>query len=517
MSPCHAIIASRPELPAVLDARTVTTHRHASALRALRQGPAWRLLSADNAPAVIALLDGQLLGKERKLPASVLVERLGRELSLLRAEGWDMPQSASAYLADWLSKGWLERGYAGGEEQYELTAGAIQAIRYVQGLAEQRAVATESRLSLVMQQLAELAEQTEPDTQARIDRLLRERARIDAEIADARSGRLKPLSEERALERLREIIALSDELASDFRRVRDELRSLNRSLRERIIESDGTRGEVLDQVFAGVDLIADSEAGRTFRAFWRLLTDPRESAELEDALESLVGRSFMRQLSRPERRWLLGLTRTLLDRGGEVHEVMQLFARGLKQFVQSREYREQRRMTRLVRGAQRRALSVKDRVKPFHLIGEELRLTSAALHSVSQLKLHDPSADAAAAGIERAAEAEISLEAVGELVAHSEIDFRGLEDNIRALLRVHGQVSIGEVLRAFPAEQGLGSVVGYVALGARDGIVTDGRERVSWRGLDGVLRRATIPRIYLLRRPEAERGDEASPSRRPAS
>ena len=495
----------------------MTTHRHASALRALRQGPAWRLLSADNAPAVIALLDGQLLGKERRLPASVLVERVGRELTLLRAEGWDMPQSASAYLADWLAKGWLERGYAGGEEQYELTAGAIQAIRYVQGLAEQRAVATESRLSLVMQQLAELAEQTEPDTQARIDRLLRERARIDAEIASARSGRLKPLSDERALERLREIIALSDELASDFRRVRDELRSLNRSLRERIIESDGTRGEVLDQVFAGVDLIADSEAGRTFRAFWRLLTDPRESAELEDALESLVGRSFMRQLSRPERRWLLGLTRTLLDRGGEVHEVMQLFARGLKQFVQSREYREQRRMTRLVKGAQRRALALKDRVKPYRPIGEELRLSSAALRSASQLKLHDPSADAASAGIERAAAAEISLAAVGELVAHSEIDFRGLEENIRELVETRGQVSIAELLEVYPAEQGLGSLVGYLALGARDGVVTGGKERVTWRGLDGVVRRATIPKIYFVRPGDAKREGSSPQHRRLAA
>jgi hypothetical protein len=497
----------------------MTTHRHASALRALRNGPALRLLCADNAPAVIALLGAQLLGKDRKLPASLLVERVGRELTLLRAEGWEMPQKASAYIADWLSNGWLERGFAGGEEEYELTAGAIQAIRFVQGLAEQRAVATESRLSLVMQQLAELAEQTEPDPQTRIDRLLRERARIDAEIATVRAGRLRPLSDERALERLREIIALADELASDFRRVRDELRTLNRSLRESIIESDGSRGEVLEQVFAGVDLIADSEAGRTFRAFWRLLTDPRESAELEDALESLVGRDFMRRLSRSERRWLLGLTRMLLDRGGEVHEVMQLFARGLKQFVQSREYREQRRMTRLLKGAQRRALALKDQAKPYRATGEELHLTSAAMRSVSQFKLHDPSVDSTGAGIALAAEAEISLEAVSELVAHSEIDFRCLEDHVLELLQVRGQISVAEILTAFPAEQGLGSVVGYLALGARDGIVTDGKERVGWCGLDGIERRATIPKIYFVRQTETgpEPSSESSKLARPAS
>jgi hypothetical protein len=474
--------------------------QQASALRALRTAPAWRLLSADNAAAIVALLQSHLLAKERKLPASLLVERLGRDLEPLRAEGWDLPQAASAYLADWLAAGWLERSYSGGgEEEYELTAGAMQAMRFLQGLSEQRAVATESRLALVIQQLARLAEQTEPDPQTRVDRLLRERERIDAEIEAIRAGRLETLAEDRALERMREILALADELASDFRRVRDQFQSLNRDLRERIVESEGSRGEVLDAVFAGVDLIADSEAGRTFRAFWRLLTDPRESAELEAAMEDLMGRDFMRALDRNERRYLLGLTRMLLDRGGEVHEVLQHFARGLKQFVQSQEFREQRRMTRLLKGAQRRALALKDQVKPYQPVGVDLRLTTAALRSLSQLRLYDPSLDSLDARIPEAETAEISLESIGELVAHSEIDFRRLEDHIRALLRERVQVSVAEVLETFPAEQGLGSLVGYLALGVRQGVVSRARDRVRWRGLDGVQRAAQIPRIYFVR------------------
>jgi hypothetical protein len=472
----------------------------ATALRALRTEPAWRLLSADNAPVVVALLQALLLEKDRKLPASLLVERLGRHLEQLRAEGWDLPQAASAYLADWLTAGWLERSYAGGgEEEYELTAPAIQAIRFVQGLSAQRAVATESRLAVVIQQLVRLADQTESDPEARIEQLLRERERIDAEIAAVRAGRLETLAEDRALERLREILALADELASDFRRVRDEFRGLNRDLRERIVESDGNRGEVLEAVFAGVDLIADSDAGRTFKAFWRLLTDPRQSTELEAAMEALTTRDFMSRLERSERRALLGLTRVLLERGGEVHEVLQHFARGLKQFVQSQEYREQRRMTRLLKTAQRRALALKDRVKPYQPIGEDLRLTSAALRSVSQFRLHDPSLEGTDAGILEAAASEISLESIGALVAHSEIDFRTLKAHVRALLAERPQVSVAELLATFPAEQGLGSLVGYIALGARHGVVSDARDRVCWSGLDGVQRCARIPRIYFVR------------------
>lgn len=65
--------------------------------------------------------------------------------------------------------------------------------------------------------------------------------------------------------------------------MRDQFEQLNRELRERIMDSDGNRGEVLDSLFAGIDLIAESEAGRTFSAFWRLLTDPEQAAMLEES------------------------------------------------------------------------------------------------------------------------------------------------------------------------------------------------------------------------------------------
>ena len=61
----------------------------------------------------------------------------------------------------------------------------------------------------------------------------------------------------------------------------------------------------------------------------------------------------------------------------------------------------------------------------------------------------------------------LTVEMVKSLVRDSEIDFRALSDNILALLVEHSQVSVAELLERFPAEQGFGSVVGYVALGAK--------------------------------------------------
>ena len=467
----------------------------------MRMQPMWRLLASGNGPTVIGLLQSHLYEKERSLPASILFERLTRDLEELRAQGGDFPQTAQAYVASWLSDGYLERRFPQGaaEEEYELSTATVETIRFLSAVAEPHSAATESRLSLVIQALMGLAEDTDTDKQRRIDRLVAEQARIGKEIEAIRKGQMRVLPQNTALERTREIISLADDLTGDFRRVRDQFGQLNRELRERIMDSEGNRGEVLDSLFAGIDLIAESEEGRTFSAFWRLLTDPEQAAMLEESLDSVMSREFVGELETRERRFLLRLTRNLLEQGGAVHEVLQTFARSLKYFVQSREYLEQRRVNQLLKEAQRAALAIKDEVKATEPLDYSLELTSSRLRSLSQWVLYDPSLQAEPEAMREGEAPPIDLESVSELVAQSEIDFRTLREHVCLLLEQRDQASIGEVLQRFPASQGLGSVLGLLALGSRHGIKDDSVETVAWVGEDDQGRRARIPKIYFLR------------------
>lgn len=474
--------------------------------RQLRNQPLWRLLAADTGPAVLALLQTHLYDAERSLPASILHERIERDLEQLRNRGEDWPQTAQLYVARWLADGYLERRFPSGskEEEYELASSTVDAIRYVAGLIQPHNAATESRLGLVIGALTKLADDTDTDKERRITRLRAEQQRIEREIADVEHGTFQVLTESAALERTREIIALADNLAGDFRRVRDQFEQLNRDLRERVMDNDGSRGEVLDALFAGIDVIAESDAGRTFSAFWRLLTDPVQSASLDDALDQLMSRDYVAAMEPRERRFLLSLTRTLLDQGGMVHDVLQSFARSLKNFVQSREFIEQRRINQLLRKAQRAALALKDEVKATAALQYTLPLSSSRLVSLSQWVLHDPALQALPDRMTEGDTAPLDLEMIGNLVAQSEIDFRSLQENVRNVLDVRSQASIGEVLRAFPASQGLGSVLGLLALGARHGIVAEKAETVTWIGGDGITRQARIPLIYFMKEKQSE-------------
>jgi hypothetical protein len=475
--------------------------RGAAALRNLRDQPLWRLLAATKAPVVIALLQSLFLDADKVLPSSVLHERLGRDVDSLRSSGEDLPQAPQAYVSEWLSQGWLTRRFLPGapEEEYELSADALTALRFVAGLLKPRTTATESRLSVVIHQLTRLADETNSSPEARLIALRAERDRIDKAIAEVERGGVKTLPNDRAIERAREVIALAQELAADFRSVRDEFERLNRGLRQSLMENEGSRGDVLEQLFAGVDLIGESDAGRTFSAFWRLLTDSEQAATLRESLDEVTSRPFARELESHERKFLLGLTGALLNEGRGVHDVLQHFARSLKSFVQSREFLEHRRLHSLLKEATQAALNTKNVVRPNEQVGFELMQSSSRIRSVSQWVLYDPAQRVTDSSMLSAEPSELDLETVSELVRQSEIDFRTLKQHVRSLLDRQSQATIGQVLAEYPAEQGLGSVVGYVALGSKHGEVTDGSEVVGWKGEDAVQRRAKVPAIYFMR------------------
>jgi hypothetical protein len=482
--------------------------RNALVLRRLREQPLWRLLAADKAASAIACLQALLLEEDRILTQSALEQRLHSHLEALKSAGEMLPQTPAAYIADWLSQGWLLRRLPTGssEEVYELSADAAQAIRFVASITTPRAIATESRLATVIYQLSKLAEETDADPKTRMEALLQERARIDREIDLVANGAVKVLSADRALERAREIMALAEELTGDFRRVRDRFSNLNRSLRQSLLEGDESRGEVLEALFAGIDLIADSDEGRTFAAFWRLLTDPEQMATLDDAVSSVVGRPFAEALEPSQRRFLMHLITTLSNEGGTVHDVLQNFSRSLKNFVQSREFLEQRRLHSLLKDAQRAAIEMTQHVRLNFQLGYMLTLTSSSIRSVSQLRPADPSGRPADLEMIDAPDAEIGLDTVAALITESEIDFRTLRSNIRVALAAEGQISIEGLMQAFAAPQGLGTVVGYLTIGVKDGVISDHTTKVSWTTTSGLTRRASVPLIFFTKEsyPELE-------------
>ena len=451
--------------------------------RTLRDAPMWRLLASQQGPLVIGILQALLYEEERTLPGSVFLERLAPLWAEATLEAVS-PEDARALAARFVREGYLVTRLPAGalEEQYELTAGALEAIRILSRALTRRSGPSESRLEMLAHAVVKLAQDADPDPARRIEQLEAEKRRIDEEIAAVKAGARTVLGKDAAQARTGDILELFAELLNDFRSVREEFDRLNLDLRERIMTSEGSRGDVLERFFAGYDEIAQSEAGLAFTGFYRLLTNESASAEMEAALERITQQPFYGELSLRERRTLAQLRSELLSRSMDTHDVMRRLAQSLRQFVESREYVEERRMGQLLREARAAAAAAREDAhqrKTFL----ELVLPNADIHSPTQYELDDPSVDVENYDVSVAPPPEIDREALAQRIRFAEINYGELRLAVvealgLAKMEGRGKVSVFEVWSHVPNHQGLGSIVGLLTLAARYGEAAEAAESV---------------------------------------
>jgi hypothetical protein len=456
--------------------------------------PAWRLLRADNAPAVAGLLGIHLGGDERRLDAEELYERLDPDLERLRAQGLTLPLSAKGYCAEWRTAGLLVRRPSSDArgETLELSPDAIVGIRFLQGRAAPRSAVTESRLASLAVQVRRLAIDTDPDVSARIALLKEEIEGIERRIESLRSGDEAALDADRALERVRDVLAQAADVPDDFARVRAEFEGLNTSLRAKIVESDVSQASVIDEVFRGIDHISDSDAGRSFAAFSQLVLDPALGAAFEADMRRILDRAFARDLTADERRILRGFLSTLKGRSAEIHDVITLFARALRRYVQSQDYQRDRVLRTLLREAQHAGVAATAHTRPWQPTSLSLDLSAVSFSSVGAVELYDPAEFAATAEVLSHEPAIASLEELRAIARETEIDFDELARNVNDVLADLPTCTVADVLARHPATQGVGSVVGLLAIAAEQGTVDDEPEVLIWQGSDGVARAALV-------------------------
>ena len=87
------------------------------------------------------------------------------------------------------------------------------------------------------------------------------------------------------------------------------------------------------------------------------------------------------------------------------------------------------------------------------------------------------------------------------LARATEIDFDELSGNVNTMLANGGTPTIADVVDAYPASQGVASIVGLLALAASHGTEhRDHADVVPWTGADGTARHARVVRYRFTRR-----------------
>jgi len=481
--------------PVSLDYATLDTLR--------RNHPAWRLLDSPHAPLVASFLHQVFVTPNVRVMAQAdLVEKLEDTLFGLRQSLGDgvFPRSAAQYLDDWAAndKGWLRKFYPPGSDEahFDLTPATEKALSWLDGLTQRAFVGTESRLMTVFNLLRQMVEGSETDPQARLSELEKRRAEIDAEIARVQDGEIDLLDDTALKDRFQQVAATARELLSDFREVEQNFRNLDRSVRERIALWDGGKGALLESIFGERDAIADSDQGRSFRAFWDFLMSPARQEELSALLESALNLAAVQALA-PDAR-LKRVHYDWLEAGEHTQRTVALLSMQLRRFLDDQAWLENRRIMEVLRGIEAHALALRE--TPPAGVFMQLEAPAPALELPMERPLHTPAIrPMISEQILLEGETEIETDA---LFGHVVVDKARLAGWIRQSLQQRAQVTLGELLKQHPLEHGLAELVAYLALASEDRkAVFDETtpESVTWLDTSGKQRQAELPRVIFTR------------------
>ncbi|NTV61534.1 MAG: DUF3375 domain-containing protein [Chlorobiaceae bacterium] len=470
----------------------------------LRQNhPAWRLLRAQHVPLVASFLHRVFIAPNvRSLSQADLVEALEDELFALRRQLGEnaFPGSAQSYLNDWAEndKGWLRKFYPVGEDEphYDLTPATEKALAWLESLSERTFVGTESRLLTLFELLRQMSTGSQTDPEVRIAELNRRREEIDAEITRINAGEIFLLEDSALKDRFQQFLQLARELLTDFREVEHNFRTLDRRVRERIALWEGAKGTLLEEIMGQRDAIADSDQGRSFRAFWDFLMSQKRQEELTGLLEEVLSLPPVVEM-RPEPR-LRRVHYDWMEAGEHTQRTVARLSEQLRKFLDDKAWLENRRIMDILHEIESKALNLREAMPSGNFM--TLADASATIELPLERPLYRPPFKPLIDGMALdTGDAEIDTAVLYSQVI---VDRAELSQNIRKALQEHSQISLGEVVTRHPLRHGLAELVTYLQIAGEwplTAVDEESEEGIEWKGENDVNRKAILPRIIFVR------------------
>ncbi|TQV62000.1 MAG: DUF3375 domain-containing protein [Halothiobacillaceae bacterium] len=469
--------------------------------------PAWRLLRSDHAPLVASFLHRVfVVPNVRVMAAADLAERLTDELYALRLQLGEtaFPKPALDYLNDWAApdKGWLRKFYRPGtdEAQFDLTPATEKAMAWLAQLSERKFVGTESRLLTLLDLLKQMSEGSEADPARRIAELHKKRDDIDAEIARVLSGDMPLLDDTAVKDRFQQFTQGARTLLTDFREVEHNFRQLDRRVRERIALWEGSKGALLEDIMGERDAIADSDQGKSFRAFWDFLLSSRRQEELTELLDRVLALPAVSELN-PDTR-MRRVHYDWMEAGEHAQRTVAALSQQLRRFLDDQAWLENRRIMEILHGIESKALALRDAPPTGTVM--EMAEACADITLPMERPLFTPASKPVIADLAlQAGDEDIDPSRLFDQVV---VDKARLTRHIRHALQDRAQITLSELVLNQPLQQGLAELVAYLQLGSETFstvVDEDTLEPIRWQAVatDGqaITRGARLPRMIFMR------------------
>jgi len=278
--------------------------------------------------------------------------------------------------------------------------------------------------------------------------------------------------------------------------VEHNFRSLDRRVRERIALWEGAKGALLAEIMGERDVIADSDQGKSFRAFWDFLMSQSRQEELTRLLEQVLALPPVAEM-RPEPR-LRRVHYDWLEAGENTQRTVARLSQQLRRFLDDQAWLENRRIMDILHSLEGGALAVRETPPTGGFMW--LADTAADIDLPFERPLHIPVVKPLLADLDLDQEGtEVDAAALYSQVV---IDRAELSRHIRQALQNRAQISLGELVTAHPLSHGLAELVAYLQLASdlpHTVIDEQTQDTIEWRTAAGGVRCARLPRLIFVR------------------
>lgn len=462
--------------------------------RLYHESSVWKLLRAENAPLILAFI-ADLFAEKAEVLYGHARSLLDEFIKYSREQGlWQTENNAAYYLNSWIKAGWLREM----DDLLSKTDTSETVLRFCRNLDERHSGTTASHLRIVQDAVRDFVVAISDNIDDRVALLEQKKAQIQQEIDDLHAGVVTQLNETEQRERIREIYQLASILTSDFRRVEDEIRQLDKELRVEMIGGNASRGEVLLALMQKEQLLAKSDAGSAFDGFCQLLQDQDRSTEFREQLRSILNHPVAQQLSEAQKKYLGQIMRELARESSRVFQVRCRTEEGLRAYIESGAALENHMIDCLMSQLEKQAVNL-TLEQQFDLKIETqmyLAVGSVQVSSPENFALKSPNEHMDTRGVQQQNRKEPSAQMLQYL---DSVQVRVVAEKTHNTLLKKGVMSIADLTQEHPLQAGLEELVAYlrIAKAIKAPQLTEQNEQIQFRDQHGVNLQASIPTYYL--------------------
>lgn len=429
--------------------------------------PAVRLFRLDHAPLIISFLFLYFKKQNKQIiPGNELITALSDYLFGLReSHGEDIYAGTPRhYLDKWANEGLLRKFYTAQSDEpvFELTPATEKALDWIKDLDKREFVGTESRLLKIFEMLREIVYKSSDDPQKRLEELERQKEAIEKEIEKIKSGNIERMSETKIKERFFDMEDTARKLLSDFRQIEHNFRELDRTAREKQINSDLKKGMLLEDIFKAQHLIWETDQGRSFRAFWEFMMSQAKQNELDNLIEAALALPEAADIKQDD--FIERIKISLVESGDKVNKTTHQLIEQLRRYLDDKAFLENKRIIGIINEIKSLAVQVKEnspKVKDFMLLDNK-----PEIEFVMERPLFNPPMNPVIK--DTVFEEGVPANDTVALYKQLYIDPEELKQRIRELLKTSSQVTLRQVTENYPVEKGLSELIAYFCIASKD-------------------------------------------------